>query len=130
MRGFLSHPRRNGFSLVELLVVIAFIATLAAVAVPHFASVTEPAHDAAVKSDVRNAMSAEEEHYGEFGEYVAFVASGGERVSPPGYAPSAGVTVKASLVADGVRIVGSHLAATSSWCLTSAGGEVVSGDEC
>ena len=116
--------------MVELLVVIAFIAVLAAIAVPHFASVTERAHDATVKSDVRNAMSAEEEHYDEFGEYVEFSATDQERVSPPGYSPSAGVTVEATLVDGGVRIVGSHPAAASSWCMSSATGAVLPGDDC
>ena len=133
MRGFRSYRplvRRSGFSLVELLVVIAFIAVLAAIAVPHFASATERAHDATVKSDVRNAMSAEEEHHDEFGEYVEFAATDQERVSPPGYSPSAGVTVEATLIDGGVRIVGNHSAATSSWCMNSATGGILPGDEC
>jgi prepilin-type N-terminal cleavage/methylation domain-containing protein len=121
---------RAGFSLVELLVVVAFIAILAAIAVPHFASVTDRAHDATVKSDVRNAMSAEEEYYVSAGEYAEFVAADGERITPPGYATSPGVTVTATVVDGGLRLVGSHPGATSSWCINSADGEVVPGEEC
>jgi type IV pilus assembly protein PilA len=122
--------RRAGFSLVELLVVVAFIAILAAIAVPHFASVTDRAHDATVKSDVRNALSAEEEYYVHQGQYVAFVAADGERVTPPGYATSSGVTVTGTLVGGGIRLVGSHPGATTSWCLSSIDGELVAGEEC
>ena len=130
MSRFSPSQDRSGFSLVELLVVVAFIAILAAIAVPHFASVTDRAHDATVKSDVRNALGAEEEYYVHLGEYVAFVAVDGERVSPPGYASSAGVTVTGTLVDGGIRLVGSHPGATSSWCISSAEGQLVAGDAC
>ena len=119
-----------GFSLVELLVVMAFIAILAAIAVPHFSSVTSRAHDATVKSDVRNAMSAEEEQYIHGDGYVAFQAVDGARVEPPGFSPSAGVTVTATLVGSDVRIVGVHPGASSAWCISSSGGEVIAGAEC
>jgi hypothetical protein len=75
-------------------------------------------------------MSAEEEHFGESGEYVAFVVTDEERASPPGYSPSAGVTIEATLVEGGVRIVGSHPAANSSWCMSTATGGLRPGDDC
>lgn len=119
-----------GFSLVELLVVMAFIAILAAIAVPHFSTVTSRAHDATVKSDVRNAISAEEEQYIHGGGYVAFMAADGARVDPPGFSPSAGVTVTATLVGNKVRIVGTHPGASNPWCISSVNGEVIAGVEC
>lgn len=125
-----SQRRSHGFSLVELLVVMAFIAILAAIAVPHFSSVTGRAHDASIKSDVRNAMTAEEEQYIHGGGYVEFVAANGARVEPPGFSPSAGVTVIATLVEGGVKIVGSHPGSSSSWCMSSEVGEVVQGEDC
>jgi type IV pilus assembly protein PilE len=125
-------PRRSsaGFSLVELLVVMAFIAILASIAVPHFTNVTNRAHDATVKSDVRNAMAVEEEQYIHGGGYVAFLAANGARVDPPGFSPSDGVTVTATLVGNQVRIVGTHPRASNPWCMSSSGGDVVEGAEC
>ena len=54
------------------------------------AMVTDRAHDAEVKSDVRNAMSVEEEFYIHGGGYVAFSAVDGATVTPPGFSASAG----------------------------------------
>lgn len=132
MRFFRTHRMANrlGFTLVELLVVMAFIAILAAIAVPHFASVTDRAHDAEVKSDIRNAMAAEEKNYIHGGGYVAFVSIDGDRAVPPGFTSSPGVTVQATLLGKRVRVVGIHPNASTIWCMNSDGGDIVPGDDC
>lgn len=124
------HSRRAGFSLVELLVVLAFIAVLAAIAIPHFTNITYRAHDATVKSDLRMAMSVEEQYYIHGGGYVAFVANQGEFADPPGFSPSMGVTVRGTLVGPGLRLVGTHAGASSPWCMNNMSGEIVPGDQC
>lgn len=109
---------------------MAFIAVLAAIAIPHFTTVAQRAHDATIKSDLRNAMSAEEQEYLHGGGYVAFVAVNGAYIDPPGFSPSVGVTVRGQLVGPGLRLVGTHPAATSPWCMNNLSGDVVAGDEC
>lgn len=55
--------RERGFTLIELLIVIVIIGILAAIAVPKFAATKDRAKLAAIKSDVRNLMNAQEAYY-------------------------------------------------------------------
>jgi type IV pilus assembly protein PilA len=52
-----SKQRNSGFTLIELMIVVAIIGILAAIAVPWFTSTKNKAHDKAAQSDVRNLMT-------------------------------------------------------------------------
>ena len=58
-----------GFTLLELLVVIAVLGILAAIAMQNLATHRARAIDASMRSDLRNAAMAMESYYGEFLAY-------------------------------------------------------------
>ena len=64
-------PRRGekGFTLVELMIVVAIIGILAAIAIPQFAKYRQRAFNSAALSDVRNLGTDVEGYYAEWQHY-------------------------------------------------------------
>ena len=60
---------RKGFTLIELLIVVVIIGILAAIAIPKFASTKEKAYVTAMRSDLRNMMTAQESYFSDYGTY-------------------------------------------------------------
>ena len=66
----------KGFTLIELLVVILIIGILAAIAIPTFLNQRAKAYDAAAKSNVRTAQTAEETYATDHnGSYTTTIAN-------------------------------------------------------
>jgi prepilin-type N-terminal cleavage/methylation domain-containing protein len=78
---------RKGFTLIELLIVVVIIGILAAIAIPKFASTKEKAYVTAMKSDLRNMMTAQEAY---FSDYTTYAASTG---ALKGFSQTTGVTI-------------------------------------
>jgi len=55
--------KQTGFTLIEMMIVIAIISILAAIAIPEFAKYRESSQDAAAKSALRNLAVAQENYY-------------------------------------------------------------------
>jgi type IV pilus assembly protein PilA len=93
---------RKGFTLIELLIVVVIIGILAAIAIPKFANTKEKAYVAAMKSDLRNLMTAEEGYFADFQAFgttaqVNFTESNGVTVvATPAPPPGAGYSATAS----------------------------------
>jgi prepilin-type N-terminal cleavage/methylation domain-containing protein len=84
-----SRKGRKGFTLIELLIVVVIIGILAAIAIPKFASTKEKTYVAAMKSDLRNLVTAEEGYLGDNLIYYG----GALPNAALQYRPTTGVTV-------------------------------------
>ena len=71
----------EGFTLIELLVVIIIIGILAAIAIPVFLNQRKKGYDAGVKSDLRNAATAEETYLTDYNVYTNSVTTLAPKVS-------------------------------------------------
>ena len=76
---------RKGFTLIELLIVVVIIGILAAIAIPKFASTKQKAYVAAMKSDLKNLITAEESYFADKTTYTTNLGTA--------FSPTTGVTV-------------------------------------
>ena len=85
---------KKGFTLIELLIVVVIIGILAAIAIPKFANTKDKAYVAAMKSDLRNLATYEEQYAADNnGAYFAGTATMATPLQ--GFTPSQNVTVTA-----------------------------------
>jgi prepilin-type N-terminal cleavage/methylation domain-containing protein len=110
--------RKNnkGFTLIELLIVVVIIGILAAIAIPRFSATKGKAFDAAAKTDLRNAMTAQEAYYSDFQVYTTNANLD--------VTPSTNVTLTAVGSVGGYAMTTKHASSTNSWCVTSAGASI------
>ncbi len=80
----------RGFTLIELMIVVAIIGILAAIAIPQFSKYRQKAFNAAAESDLRNAMTAEEAYFADKQHYFTW---GVNSWSTPKHQSTLGVSV-------------------------------------
>jgi len=63
----------KGFTLIELMIVIAIIGILAAIAIPQFSAYRTRSYNASANADLRNACTAQEAYYVDKSTYTNLV---------------------------------------------------------
>jgi len=69
------HTRKGGFTLIELMIVVAIIGILAAIAIPNFLRFQLKAKSSEGKTNLAAIRTAETSYFSEFGAYVSANAS-------------------------------------------------------
>lgn len=109
----------EGFTLVELMVVVLIIAILMAIAIPTFLGARQKAQDRAAQSNLRNALTAEKVYYVDNETYTNTVADISAIEPALSFAqgigaPAASGTVNIGLNASGANVCLTALSASGS----------------
>ena len=113
----------RGFTLIELMIVIAIIGILAAVAIPQFSAYRSRSFNAAAIADLRNALGAQEAYHVDHQEYAP---SATNLTGSYGLTTSQNVILTSEGSSTNFTIISYHGNGTKTYTLLGPGGSIVS----
>jgi len=115
----------KGFTLIELMIVIAIIGILAAIAIPQFSAYRTRGYNAGAESQCRNVATSLEAYFVDNDTYVgASTADGGNLATTYGLTVDPLITVTPTLAADAYTITAVHTRGDRTYTLTGPGGQI------
>ena len=114
----------KGFTLIELMIVIAIIGILAAIAIPQFSAYRMKAYNSSAQSDVRNIATAQEAYFVDYSTYTSTV--GTLSGSTYGYMQGDDVTAATDGDSTNYTITAAHSSGNKTYTLTGPGGTITS----
>jgi prepilin-type N-terminal cleavage/methylation domain-containing protein len=113
----------KGFTLIELMIVIAIIGILASIAIPQFSVFRTRSYDSAAESDLKNATIAQEAYFIDEQTYAGAIGSIAGATYSFFISTNVTVTVSAANTTQ-YTMTASHLSGDQTYTITGPGGAI------